>query len=338
MIVTRAPLRMSFVGGGTDIPAFYKKYPGRVISTTIDKYIYIVLNEKTFNGDYIIKYSQTEHVKNPKEFVHTRFREALQIVRADEGLEIASFADLTANTGLGSSSSFSVALMKALYTGKGVKIGREEIAQAACDLEINILGEPIGKQDQYAAAYGGLNMITFNVDDTVSVEPLYIDYLTRSKIEEHMLLFFTGMTRSASAVLNEQISKIDENFETYKKMSDSVLLFRDVLMSGDVRGMADMLHAGWLQKKSLSKNITNTETDALYDIAIAGGAWGGKILGAGGGGCLLFIVPPEKHISVRNALNAKSAELGLTGFSDIHFSMSQSGVDVLFNSKQNQNA
>ena len=248
------------------------------------------------------------------------------------GIEIASFADLPAKTGMGSSSSFTVALLKSLYAAKGKKISKEEAAQAACELEIDILKEPIGKQDQYAAAYGGLNVITFNTDGTVTVEPLFMDYKFKSKFENHMMLFFTGMTRSASSVLDEQKKKIDDNFETYKKMSDSVLEFRDKIKNEDLKGMAEMLHEGWKRKKTLASAVTNNETDTLYETAIDAGAWGGKILGAGGGGCLLFMADPASQQKIQNALEIEAKKLNLVDFKRVHFGMTSSGVDILLNS------
>lgn len=331
MIITRAPLRMSFVGGGTDIKEFYSRYPGRVISTSIDKFVYIVTHSG-YSDDFIMKYSKIENVKDVSEINHTRFKESLIKMNISKGIEIASFADLSAGTGLGSSSSFSVALMKALYANKGKKISKEEAAQSACEIEIDILKEPIGKQDQYAAAYGGLNVITFNTNGTVDVEPIFLDFKFRSKFENHMMLFFTGMTRPASSILSEQKKKIDDNFETYKKMSDSVLVFRDKLLAHDLRGMADMLHEAWQRKKTLASTVTNNVTDVLYETAISSGAWGGKILGAGGGGCLLFIAEPKVQQKIQDMLEAKAKELKLNDFKRIHFGLTSSGVDILFNS------
>lgn len=331
MIITKAPLRMSFVGGGTDIKEFYSRYPGRVISTSIDRFVYIVTHSG-YSDNFIMKYSKTEIVKNISEISHDRFKESLIKMDISKGIEIASFADLPSNTGLGSSSSFSVALMKALYANKGKKISKEEAAKAACELEIDILKEPIGKQDQYAAAYGGLNVITFNTDDTVTVEPIFMDFKFRSKFENHMMLFFTGITRPASSVLSEQKKKIDDNFETYKKMSDSVLVFRDKLLAGDLRGMADMLHEAWQRKKTLATSVTNSETDLLYETAIKAGAWGGKILGAGGGGCLLLMADPKSQQKIQEAIELKAKELKLNDFKRISFSLTSSGVDIVFNS------
>ena len=335
MIITRAPLRTSFVGGGTDIKEFYSHYPGRVISTSINKFVYIV-SHSGYSDHFIMKYSKTEMVKNISEIKHTLFREALSKVNISKGIEIASFSDLSSGSGLGSSSSFSVALMKALYANKGKKISKEEAAQAACELEIDILKEPIGKQDQYAAAYGGFNVITFNTDGTVSVEPVYIDFKFRSKLEDHMMLFFTGITRSASSVLCKQKKNINDKFEIYKEMSDSVLVFRDKLFAQDLRGIADMLNDGWKIKKSLASCISNDEIDTLYETAIKAKAWGGKILGAGAGGCLLFIADPKLQPKIQKELEKKAKKLKLVNFKRIHFSLTSSGVDILFNSSNIQ--
>lgn len=335
MIITRAPLRISFVGGGTDFRDFYTRYPGRVISTTIDKFIYIVANPAPFSSKFIVKYSETEIANHPSEFKHDRFKEALIDLEIESGIEIASFADLPSNTGLGSSSTFSVALMKLLYACKGKKMSKQEVADAACRLEIDILKEPIGKQDQYAAAFGGLNMIQFNPDGSICVEPIFIDFTFKSALEDHFLLFFTGVTRKASSVLSEQKKKIDEHFETYKKLSDSVLDFKEKILAGDLKGMASILHEGWMMKKKLASSITNSSTDNLYDAAIEAGAWGGKLLGAGGGGCLLFMAPPEKHNEIKKALYQKAEELQLRNAKEIKFELCQSGVDVLFNSSYN---
>ncbi len=338
MLISRAPLRISFVGGGTDIKEFYDKYPGRVISVSIDKFVYTVINHAELLDKFMIKYAEVEVAKNPDDLKHTRFREAFKKLGIDKGgMEIASFADLPAKTGLGSSSSFSVALMKALHANKGKKISKQEAAEEACDLEINILKEPIGKQDQYAAAYGGFNVIQFNPDGTVDVEPVFLDFKTRSDFEDHLLLFFTGMTRAAGDVLADQKERMADNFETYKQMSDSVLEFRDKLMAGDFRGLADMMSEGWKRKKSLGTKITNNETEVLYEAAIKKGAWGGKILGAGGGGCLLFIAPPEKHEDILNELQSVVKSLNIEESREIPFKFSQTGADILFNSSHHDN-
>ncbi len=333
MIITRAPLRISFVGGGTDLPKFYHQYPGRVISTTIDKYIYIVLNQNVFNKDFILKYSLTEIVQSPNKIKNTRFRAAIQeyYKNFDKPLEISSVADLPSKTGLGSSSSFSCALIKAIYTLQGENASKEKIAKEASRLEIDILKEPIGKQDQYAAAYGGFNIIQFNSDESVNIEPVLIDFKELNNFNNHLSLFYTGMTRSASEVLYKQQQKMSEQLETYKKMSDSVYDFKKYLLQADYKKIAEMLHEGWLRKKSLSDNISNSQIDKIYEFAMQHGAWGGKVLGAGNGGCLLFISEPNKKNEFKKNLENFTKSLGLYEFEEIPFKFVQSGTDILFN-------
>jgi D-glycero-alpha-D-manno-heptose-7-phosphate kinase len=333
MILVRAPLRISFVGGGTDLPEFYHKYPGRVLSATIDKFVYLAIKSTPLVNKFIVKYQKTESVAHPKELKHDRVREALlKLSLVDDGIEIGSFADLPAKTGLGSSSSFSVALLKGLYAFQGRKLGAKEAAEMAADLEINLVGEPIGKQDQYAASLGGFNIFQFNKDESVDIESILLDYKKRSIMEDHLMLLFTGITRDARSVLKGQSSKILDNIETYKKMSDSVFDFNEKLLAGDLRGMADMLNEGWKRKKSLAPNVSNSLIDELFEAGLKAGAWGGKILGAGGGGCLLFIVPPNIKATVGAAVKAVASKNNLKDFQEIPFRFTQCGTDVIFNS------
>ena len=333
MILVRAPLRISFVGGGTDLPGFYRQYPGRVISTTIDKYVYVAINSTPLIDKLTVKYQQTESVTHPRELKHPSIKAALMDLGiTEQGIEIGSFADLPARTGLGSSSSFAVALLKGLHAYLGKKMSKEEAACAACRLEIELLKEPIGKQDQYAAAHGGFNRIQFNADETVSVDPIFLDYEKRLMLGNHVLVFFTGITRSASRVLRTQAPKISDRIETYKKMSDSVFDFEEMLLRGDMERLALMLHEGWEYKKSLSPHISNSLIDNLYKTGIESGVWGGKVLGAGGGGCVLFIAPPKKHPFIRRALTQAAKKNQLGDFREIPVSFVQSGVDILLNS------
>ena len=331
MILVRAPLRISFVGGGTDLPDFYRHYPGRVLSTTIDKYVYLVINPTPLIDKVTARYSISETASHPNELQHTRIKTALMDFGIERNLEIGSFASLPAKTGLGSSSSFSTALLKGLYAFQGKRIGKGELAEAACRLEIDLLKEPIGKQDQYASATGGFNIFQFNANGSVSVEPVLIDYLKRSKLEKNTLLFFTGVTRPASSVLSEQKSKISEHIETYKKMSDSVSAFKEKLLAGDIRGMASLLHDGWMLKKKFASNVSNSMIDDLYEAGLAAGAWGGKVLGAGGGGCILFLAHPEVHGAMRIAMRQAAAKNNLSDFKEIPVTFTQSGTDILFN-------
>ncbi|MGC9611139.1 MAG: GHMP kinase [Minisyncoccia bacterium] len=332
MILVRAPLRMSFVGGGTDQPDFYHRHPGRVLSVTIDKYVYLLINPTPLINKFTLKYQKVELVDHPRELEHTRVKAALlHLGITDEGLEIGTFADLPAKTGLGSSSSFSVALLKGLHAHLGRKLSKEEAAEAASYLEIELLKEPIGKQDQYAASFGGFNVFQFNPDNSVTVEPVLLDFKKKLALEDSLILFFTGITRAASSVLGDQRAKIEKNLETYKKMADSVHDFKKLLLNGDIEGMAKMLHEGWLRKKSLASEISNSVIDDLYEGGIKAGAWGGKILGAGGGGCILFLAPKEKHGAVKEAVATLAKVNNLNEFREIPVKFIQSGTDILFN-------
>ncbi|MDO8469644.1 MAG: GHMP kinase [bacterium] len=331
MIISRAPLRISFVGGGTDLADFYHRYPGSVISTAIDKFVYVVINRTPLIHKVSARYSVSETVDFADELKHTRIKAALIDMGIQKNIEIASFAHLPAKTGLGSSSSFSVALMKGLNAYVGKKIDKGEAAEAASRLEIELVGEPIGRQDQYAAAFGGFNVIKFNPDDTVTVEPVLLDYKKRLGLESHTLVFFTGITRHASSILTEQKANINKKFETLKQMADSVPEFRSRLVQGDFRGLGTMLHEGWLKKKSLASNISSGVIDGLYDAGMNAGAWGGKIAGAGGGGCVMFLAPEDKKTAVREAVKRVAAANNLTDFQEIPVRFVQSGAEILFN-------
>lgn len=337
MIIVRAPLRITFIGDATDIRDFYSRTPGRVISTTIDKFIYLAINPKYIGNKFIMKYSVTESVQHPSELKHEGFRTALlDYGIVDNGIEIASFADIPAKTGLGSSSSFSVALIKGLNAHLGKTISKEDAAAAACRLEIDLMKQPIGKQDQYAAAYGGFNIIQFNPDESVDVEPVLLDFQKRSLLENHLLLFFTGMTRDAGSVLTEQKSIMDTHFETYKKMAESVGVFHEKLLAGDVEAMGALVHEEWERKRGLASNVSNEAINALYEKALEAGAWGGKVMGAGNGGCIMLLAPLEKHQDIRQSLQKIAESRKLNDFQEIPIRFTQSGTDILFNSNGHQ--
>jgi len=333
MIIARAPLRISFVGGGTDLPDFYHRYPGRVISTAIDKFVYLVINRTPLIPKVSARYSISETVDHPAKLQHTRIKAALLDLGIEKGIEIGSFASLPAKTGLGSSSSFSVALMKGLHAYLGKTLNSREAAEAASRLEIELVKEPIGKQDQYAAAFGGLNVFQFNPDDSVDVKPVFLDYKKRLLLEDHLILFFTGLSRDASSILTEQKANIakKDKFKTLSQMANSVHDFVKLLEAGDVKRMGEMLHQGWLQKKSLTSFTSNNQIDELYETAREAGAWGGKVLGAGGGGCLMFFAPLEKKEVIIEALKNKAEKLGLQEHRLIPVKFIQSGVEILFN-------
>ena len=334
MIVARAPLRISFVGGGTDLPDFYRYHQGSVISAAIDKFVYVVVNPTPMIPKVSARYSISETVDHPSELQHTRIRAALLDLGIKKGIEVGSYASVVAKTGLGSSSTFSVALIKALYDYLGKNLSREEAAKEACRLEIELVGEPIGKQDQYAAAYGGMNIFRFNPDDSVETEPVLLDYQKQARLENNLMLFFTGITRFASEVLEEQKANTvkNKNIEALRKAAALVPAFHKHLLDGDIKGMGDLLHQNWLLKKSFASGISSTVLDELYETGRTAGAFGGKVLGAGGGGCLLLLVELAKRQQVLAALHETAKNYGLSEAREIPVRFVQAGVEILFRS------
>ncbi len=328
-------MRISFAGGGTDLPDFYAQYPGRVISTSIDKFIYIAINHAPFTNHVAARYSVSEEVPHPSQLKHSRIRAALLDLGIENNIEIASFAPIPARSGLGSSSSFSVALLKGLHAYIDKRLDKRAVAEEACRLEIELLKEPIGKQDQYAAAFGGLNVLQFNADGSVDVEPVLLDYKKRMDFEAHLILFFLGTTRDAASVLTEQKANTERNFETLKRMSDSVTVFKEAILHSDFKCAGQMLLDGWMMKKQLASRVSNPAIDALYGAAMNRGAWGGKILGAGAGGCLLMLAPLENRAAVVEALKKAAAAEGLESAGEIPVTFVQTGAEVLFNSNGN---
>lgn len=332
MIIVRAPMRISFVGGGTDLPDFFHNYPGQVISTAIDKFVYIVINPAPLLKGVHARYSIIESVKKPSLLKNTRIREVMMDLKVDDDLEIGTFSHLKAGVGLGGSSSFTVALIKAFSTLKRKRLDKKEIAELACKIEMTKLKEPIGKQDQYAAAMGGFNIFQFNKDDSVSVKPLHLDYKTRINFERNVLLFFTGITRSASTVLSSQKRNTKHRFEELKKMADLVPVFKRKLLEGNFEYLGNLLHQNWIEKKKLASTISSSVIDDLYDTAIKNGAFGGKVAGAGGGGCLLLIVSPRKRQQVKSKLEKLAKNLKLKDFKEVPIKFIQSGVEVVSSS------
>jgi len=290
MIIARTPFRVSFAGGGSDLREFYGKNGyGAVVSTAIDKYMYIVIHPY-FHDKIRVKYSKTEDVENINDIKHPIIRECLRKVQIEKGIEIASFADVPAGTGLGSSSAFTVGLLNALYAYKGRVVSKERLAAEACEIEIDILKEPIGKQDQYAAACGNINYIRFNKDETVDVSPILLTESARKQIEDSLCLYYTGGTRRSGDILNEQKKNVSDKdkFQNLEKMVVLADELRGVLQEENINAVGDILHKGWIYKKELASGISNKEIDSLYDRAIKCGATGGKLLGAGGTGFLLI--------------------------------------------------
>jgi len=305
MIISQTPLRMSFVGGGTDFEDFYKQSPCQVLSTTIDKYFYIGLNYR-FEGSIKISYSRTELVHNVRQIKHTLVKAALEETGIKKGVDIVSLSDLPAyktGLGMGASSAFTVGLLNALYAFLGQNKSPSFLAEKACKVEIERAGSPIGKQDQYAAAFGGLNLTTFHSDGKVSVDPIHLTHKIKQDFQSHLILFFTNKERLANTILTRQKRNINKKFDVLKKMSNMASIFKNYLEKGEFKKIGKLLHQAWLMKKSLAQGITNPEIDKMYHLALMSGAWGGKILGAGGGGFFLVMAPLEKQASIKRALN-----------------------------------
>jgi D-glycero-alpha-D-manno-heptose-7-phosphate kinase len=321
MIISKTPLRVSFAGGGTDIADYYRTGYGAVVSSAIKKYVYVTVN-KRFDEDIRISYSKTEIVDSLDKVEHGLVREALRKVGIRNGIEITTIADIPSKgTGLGSSSAIAVGLLNALYAFKGYRASPKKLAEEACEIEIEKLGEPIGKQDQYIAAYGGMQHIKFNTDETVTLDPVICPPKTKRDIESHLMLIYTGKTRKASDILSKQKSNSKTNKDILDKMRDQAdQLFHD-LTSLQVNKLGQALKDGWELKKSLAKGISDPEIDKIYAKALKAGAVGGKITGAGGGGFLVLFVPPESHWSVRNAL---------PGMKDLEFKIEPQGSKIIY--------
>jgi D-glycero-alpha-D-manno-heptose-7-phosphate kinase len=325
MIISRAPFRVSFAGGGSDIPSFYEKYGGCVLSTSIRKYVYLCLN-KAFNKDSItLKYSKTEIVNDFASIEHRIFHQVLSDF-GKKGIEITSMADIPAGTGLGSSSSFTVALLKLMYTYCEQAVSTYKIAKEACEVEINKLGNPIGKQDQFAAAYGGLRYYEFFPDGFVKVEPVIMAHDSYSKLQDNLLMFYTGDVRNANKILGEESKSLandEAKIEGTKHLCELTKKLKFSLESNNVDALGDTLNECWKIKKSLANGISNEKVDKIYDEAMNAGATGGKLLGAGGGGFVLLYCPTlDRRNSVRKAL---------TGYNEMKFELDQSGVSIIFN-------
>ena len=308
MIVVRSPLRISLGGGGTDLPSYYKENEGFLIAAAINKYVFVsVMNP--FTDGYTLKYSEYENVNNIEDIKHPIIRESLKL-GFKKNLEITTLADLPSGTGLGSSGSFTTALLKALYANSSKNLNQYELAELACDIEINKLKEPIGKQDQYIAVFGGISSFSFNKDDTVDVEPLNISDDTLYDLEDNLMLFFTGYSRSAGKILKDQDSKSKQNDEdmlnNLHKVKKLGFESKKVLESGDTRIFGELMHEHWENKKKRSGGMSNPKINDWYDIAMQNGAIGGKLVGAGGGGFLMFMADDRNKL--RKALTGAGME------------------------------
>ena len=305
MIISKTPFRVSFLGGGSDMNSYYMDEIGAVLSTTINKYMYIAVNPM-FEGGVRLSYSKTEEVEDVSKINHPLVRESMLHLGIRSGIEITSLADIpNRGSGLGSSSSYTVGLLNALYAYKGLYVSKSQLAKEACFIEINRCDEKIGKQDQYAASFGGMNLIQFFPDQSVNVNPIIISNNTKNMLENRLMLFYTKKTRSATEILSSQyeLLKTKEKKINMRRMVDLAYKMKVDLEMSNVESIGSYLDESWSLKKQLANNITNEEIDNYYNIALKAGASGGKILGAGNGGFLLFIVPENKQLSVKKALD-----------------------------------
>ena len=313
MIITQTPLRISFAGGGSDLPSFYRQFGGAVVSTAIDKFVYININKK-FDNWIRVSYSKTEEVEHVSQIEHPIVRAALQKLDLSGGLEITSIADIpSSGTGLGSSSSFTTGLLLGLHAYQSRYVSPGDLAEESCVVEIDLCGEQIGKQDQYAAAYGGLNFIRFEPDDSVIVEPILCSGENLWRLQSSLITFYTGATRAASSILAEQSKQADCDPATQRILKYMTKLAYELhaeLNSGHIEALGYILDEGWKLKREVHHRISNSAIDGWYEAAKRAGATGGKLLGAGGGGFLTFFAPPERHAAIERALGLRRIDLG----------------------------
>lgn len=306
MIITKTPFRVSFCGGGSDMATFYKQYGGCVLSTSINKYMYLTIHPYFDEKKTALRYSQIEVVDDIKDIKHSIFRQVLNDMNVS-GVEISSTADVPSGTGLGSSSAFTVGLLHTLNCYKGKYVSKEDLAAEACRVEIEKIGNPIGKQDQYAAACGGLNFIEFRKDDIVTVSPIIMDREVKEKLQNNLVMFYTGITHDANVILAEQKKNItaEDKAKNLIKMCDLARDMKKALENNELSDFGKILNEGWMRKKELASGVSSPKINELYDLAMANGATGGKLLGAGGGGFLLFYCEKDKQDKLESALGLK---------------------------------
>ena len=321
MIISQTPYRVSFAGGGTDLPAFYGQESGAVLSTAIDKHIYVTVSPR-FEPTTRVAYTKTEICPSVDEIQHTIVREALRRTGLGRHLEITTIGDVPGGTGMGSSSSLTVGLLNALYAYRGEIVSHQTLAEEACKIEIDILKKPIGKQDQYAAAFGGMQYIRFNPDESVFVEPVPCQAEVLAELERRVLLMYTAQQRDADRILREQSAGIKKRLSALRQMRDLADALRYTLTgNADLDEFARLMHEGWLLKRSLGFHISCAMVDEWYETARKAGAQGGKLLGAGGGGFLLLIASPERHEAIREALGRPR---------ELAFGIDQRGSRIIF--------
>jgi len=325
MIITQTPLRISFAGGGTDFQGYYAQGGGAVLSTAIDKYIYVVIKQR-FDNKIRVGYTRTEMVDHVDQIEHELVRECLRLTGIAGGVEIATMADIPSQgSGLGSSSTVTVGLLHAMYAHQGILVTAETLAAQACRIEIEILGKPIGKQDQYIAAYGNLRRFEFNADESVTAHPVELSAEKRMRFGESLMLFYTGITRQADVILSEQKANIDDRRGWLDRIKGQVPEVETALAEGNLNKVGRLMQAGWEWKKQMAGRISSAAIDSLYERALDAGATGGKIAGAGGGGFLLLYCPPDRQPAVREVLSEMR---------EMPFSLERDGSKVIFNARR----
>lgn len=324
MIIVQTPLRISFFGGGTDFPDYFLNEGGCVLSSAIDKYIYVIIKER-FDDMLRVGYTRTEIVENLDDIAHELIRESFRKTGVYKGVEIITLGDIPAGSGLGSSSAVTVGALHAMYAYQNRLVSVEQLAEEACDIEVNILKKPIGFQDQYIAAFGGLRFIEFNQSGKVITQNLILDPQIHKRLSENLLLYFSGMTRKAESILSEQKENIQHRLPVLRKLKDMTYQAREALCAGQIDDFGHLLHESWQLKKQLAQGITNGALEDWYQAALDAGAYGGKITGAGGGGFLLLYCPLEKRESVRAALS---------DLRELPFALDPGGTRVIFNQRR----
>ena len=321
MIIVQSPLRISLFGGGTDFPDFYLQEGGCVLSTAIDKYIFVVIKQR-YDDKLRIGYTRTEMVDSVDEIQHELIREALRVTGITKGVEITTMGDIPAGSGLGSSSAVTVGALNAMYTHLGDNVPASRLARQACEIEIERLNKPIGVQDQYISAFGGLRFIEFHTDGTIQVEPVVLDGLVKRRLNESLLIYFTGITRQADTILAEQQVNISQRIAILRQMKQMAYTARRELEAGNIDTLGHLLHESWLLKKQLASRISNGVIEEAYQAARGAGALGGKILGAGGGGFMLLYCPYERR---------EAGCLAMKDFQELPFQLEPDGSKVIFN-------
>lgn len=322
MIIVQTPLRISFFGGGTDFPSYFQSEGGCVLTTSIDKYIFVTVKSR-FDDMLRVGYTKTEMVNNLDELQHELICEALRKTGIRKGVEITTMGDIPSEgSGLGSSSTVTVGVLHAMYSYLGDLVSADQLAREACDIEINILGKPVGIQDQYIAAYGGLRFMEFTQNNEVVISKIAIDEAVTRRLNENTMLFFTGITRQSRTILKEQKDNIRQRSSVLDEMKQIAYIARDQLQAGNIDGFGELLHESWMLKKQLATRVSNGAIDEMYAAAKGAGALGGKVAGAGGGGFLILYCPHEKQEAVREAL---------CQLQELPFKLEKDGSKVIFN-------